>query len=723
MSAREHLLHVRFDEGRGPVIVLLHGINADAEDWRVVIDTIGPSYRCIAVDLLGFGESPKPSDLEYSADDHTESLDATLSGLGVDEPFLLVGYSLGGDIAIRYASTYPRKVRRLFLLSAPFYLPSGAYASRGFSADYAQAMLYQTLWNWIAKGRDSETFAYQIATGKAEEFAAGFLRTDDVPTHWDIMGKNLRNTIGAATFVDDLPRLDMPVTFALGIKDPIVRPDQTPALKRIKPDLEVRRIVGLSADHFMLMNLPETVAEEILRDEIGSLHVTFDIGSGDPVILLHGIETTSELWRALAEGLALGHRVIALDLLGFGSSPKPRALRYDLSDHVAAVLHTMHALLGERPARLVGQGLGGLIAMGCAVTDPGSVSEVVAFSPTLVEPGSDVLDRAGDPRVARVLLTREIFAEMASEERASLIAERLEEQVLAGVRTLDNAILGTDAPALLRRLSVPTRIVVAADEANTPLDVVREAGLGNPAIDLAESGGETLLALAQPAAALRLVAPSASTAALERADGARRVARGTTTRLLDAVSSAENVALSRGMLAFAGGLLLLLLPLLVPDPESRTGLLRLVFGGWILAEGLTTLVGAVGLKRAQKGSVLFFALAAAMLAMSWFVISRPTLGLLVIALYVFGRALLVGASSIWVVRTVRDPALPPWLLWLQGLLGIAIAALVFLEPTVGGRLLRLTLAGYLMTSGGMGVAFALAAKRRALARMREMLSR
>ena len=98
-------LYTRYDEGEGPVIVLLHGINADAADWRPVIDTIGPGYRCIAFDLLGFGESPKPLDVDYTADEHALVIENTLNDLGIEEQFLLVGYSLGGDIAVRYAST------------------------------------------------------------------------------------------------------------------------------------------------------------------------------------------------------------------------------------------------------------------------------------------------------------------------------------------------------------------------------------------------------------------------------------------------------------------------------------------------------------------------------------------------------------------------------------------------------------------------------------------
>ena len=100
-------LHAHFDEGSGPVIVMLHGINSDGGDWRTVIDTIGPGYRFIAFDLLGFGASPKPLDIAYSADEHALVIANTLDDLGVDTPFLLVGYSLGGDIALRFASTWP----------------------------------------------------------------------------------------------------------------------------------------------------------------------------------------------------------------------------------------------------------------------------------------------------------------------------------------------------------------------------------------------------------------------------------------------------------------------------------------------------------------------------------------------------------------------------------------------------------------------------------------
>ena len=71
-------------------IVMLHGINSDGGDWRTVIDTIGTGYRFIAFDLLGFGGSPKPLDIDYSADEHALVIENTLVDLGIDDRFLLV---------------------------------------------------------------------------------------------------------------------------------------------------------------------------------------------------------------------------------------------------------------------------------------------------------------------------------------------------------------------------------------------------------------------------------------------------------------------------------------------------------------------------------------------------------------------------------------------------------------------------------------------------------
>ena len=59
----------------------------------------------------GYGNSPKPLDIEYTVDDHADAIDYTLTDIGIDEPFTLVGYSMGGPMAARFAAKYPERVQ------------------------------------------------------------------------------------------------------------------------------------------------------------------------------------------------------------------------------------------------------------------------------------------------------------------------------------------------------------------------------------------------------------------------------------------------------------------------------------------------------------------------------------------------------------------------------------------------------------------------------------
>lgn len=110
-------------EADKPVVVLLHGIAASGEDWGKLIPLLTPRYRCITIDLLGFGKSPKPDSAPYDMDQHIGAIHSTIRSLHLGGPFILVGHSLGSLLATRYARAYPREVKRLLLLSPPVYPP------------------------------------------------------------------------------------------------------------------------------------------------------------------------------------------------------------------------------------------------------------------------------------------------------------------------------------------------------------------------------------------------------------------------------------------------------------------------------------------------------------------------------------------------------------------------------------------------------------------------
>ena len=116
------------DAANGKSVLLLHGRNFPASYWSGVIAALAAAgFRVIAPDHLGFGKSSKPLG-PWSFDDaaaHTASL---LDALGIAQADV-VGHSLGGMLAVRFARTYPARVRRL-VLEAPlgledyrFYVP------------------------------------------------------------------------------------------------------------------------------------------------------------------------------------------------------------------------------------------------------------------------------------------------------------------------------------------------------------------------------------------------------------------------------------------------------------------------------------------------------------------------------------------------------------------------------------------------------------------------
>jgi len=125
------------------------------------------------------------------------------------------------------------------------------------------------------------------------------------------------------------------------------------------------------------------------------LHVATDAGSGPVVILVHGIASSSETFRHLVPLLVPRHRVIAVDILGFGRSPAPEDCEYTLEDHVASLAATIRSLKLHEKFTLVGHSLGSLIGSRYAAENGRRVSGLVLVGPPVYLSPADI----GDPRV------------------------------------------------------------------------------------------------------------------------------------------------------------------------------------------------------------------------------------------------------------------------------------------------------------------------------------
>lgn len=95
--------------GSGHPMVLIHGMGGNTRTWDDQFEPFGEHYQVIRYDVRGFGKSALPTSESYA---HTDDLKALLEHLGISHAYVL-GLSMGGEIAINFALTYPEATRAL----------------------------------------------------------------------------------------------------------------------------------------------------------------------------------------------------------------------------------------------------------------------------------------------------------------------------------------------------------------------------------------------------------------------------------------------------------------------------------------------------------------------------------------------------------------------------------------------------------------------------------
>lgn len=106
--------------GEGPAVIFVHGSGPGASGHSNFADNMRvfarAGFRAIAIDLLGYGDSSKPTDKPYTLDLHVPALKKFVDALKLGR-ISLVGNSLGGAVSMRFAMDYPELMDRLILLA------------------------------------------------------------------------------------------------------------------------------------------------------------------------------------------------------------------------------------------------------------------------------------------------------------------------------------------------------------------------------------------------------------------------------------------------------------------------------------------------------------------------------------------------------------------------------------------------------------------------------
>jgi 2-succinyl-6-hydroxy-2,4-cyclohexadiene-1-carboxylate synthase len=104
--------------GEGPPLVMLHGFTGSVGAWQWMPEQLGERFTVYAVDLIGHGESSAPTDpARYCIENAVDDLATLMDLIGIDSAIVL-GYSMGGRVALHFALADPERVETLILESA-----------------------------------------------------------------------------------------------------------------------------------------------------------------------------------------------------------------------------------------------------------------------------------------------------------------------------------------------------------------------------------------------------------------------------------------------------------------------------------------------------------------------------------------------------------------------------------------------------------------------------
>jgi pimeloyl-ACP methyl ester carboxylesterase len=247
------VLHIAGDDGEGPVIILIHGIASSAATFRRVVPLLRDRYRCISLDLLGFGESPSPEGATYTVEEHVAAIEATIRSLELSAPFILVGHSLGSLLAARYTARYPAQVSRLVLVSPPVYL---APTEIGDPKARAQVGRYLKAYEFLRGNKD-----FTMATASTISRVLQLGTALEVNEHnWTAFILSLKNCIESQTTVSDIASVNVPIDVIYGALDQFIAAGTMRIIEQMRHVTMHRVEVN---DHLVRTRLAKAIVEAI----------------------------------------------------------------------------------------------------------------------------------------------------------------------------------------------------------------------------------------------------------------------------------------------------------------------------------------------------------------------------------------------------------------------------------------------------------------------------
>lgn len=195
-------------------ILLIHGLGTSWKTWENVASRLPKDYRVVAVDLLGFGNSPTPNWKRYDLKTQAKSIALTLVKNKIVGPLTIVGHSMGALTAIELAKKqYPILPKKLFLCSPPIYRPEAQ--TKLHHPEHALRKFYKLINKHPVSSKKLLALADKYDLWPDPGFRAEGATAESFL-------KALSAAIVDQTALSDIEKLKLPITIISGKLDPLI---------------------------------------------------------------------------------------------------------------------------------------------------------------------------------------------------------------------------------------------------------------------------------------------------------------------------------------------------------------------------------------------------------------------------------------------------------------------------------------------------------------------
>jgi pimeloyl-ACP methyl ester carboxylesterase len=242
--------------GQGTPLVLVHGLGSCLRFWDGVREPLEKHHRVVRYDVRGFGESDQPAG-PYDTTTFASDLAALLDALGIDRAHV-VGLSMGGVIAQRFALDFPARLRSLVLLSTSAEVGEKAAA----------------FWNRLADLVERYGLSQRVLDASRSFSAAFAAANPDIVRLHSEPGRNVAGAYAATAramssfgWSAELKRVEAPVLVLQGLADQLTPPGGAVRLSRAFP--RARLLLVPEVGHFIPIEQPVLFTSTVLAFTAG----------------------------------------------------------------------------------------------------------------------------------------------------------------------------------------------------------------------------------------------------------------------------------------------------------------------------------------------------------------------------------------------------------------------------------------------------------------------